>query len=70
MHDTLTFEKEEFDLFLKELKSGKYRGQRVGQAFYNHFNLHKVSDQSKLQNIYAKDGKRAVAWIVSNCLFT
>ena len=37
-----------------------FPGQRVGQAFYNHFNLHKLNNQRALKNLYNKDGKEAI----------
>lgn len=45
--------------FLKKFKDGKYGSQRVGQAFYNEFGLHKINDQSALKSLYEKDGTHA-----------
>ena len=67
---TLTIEKKEFDVFLKKLKQGDFKGQRVGQAFYNHFKLHKLKDQVFLDNIYAKDGKHAINSILTLITFS
>lgn len=60
MFDVLTIEQRKFDIFMKKFKDGKFGSQRLGQAFYNEFNLHKLSDQSLLNNIYAKDGDHAL----------
>jgi len=45
--------------FLDDRRKGKFDNQRLGQAFYNYFSLHKLSDQSKLRNLYEKDGQDA-----------
>lgn len=60
MFDILTIEQRKFDIFMKKFKDGKFGSQRLGQAFYNEFNLHKLNDQSLLNNIYAKDGDHAL----------
>lgn len=60
----MSLEQEEFNRFMKEFKHGdKYKGQRLGQAFYNHFNLHKLTDQESLKNLYERDGEHAQATI-------
>lgn len=33
---------------------------RLGQAFYNEMNLHKLSNQEQLNNLYAKDGEHTI----------
>ncbi len=38
---------------------GRFVHQRLGQAFYNHFNLHKLADQTSLQGLYEADGEKA-----------
>ncbi len=59
----LQIEKFEFDRFMAMFKDNKFPHQRLGQAFYNHFNLHRLSDQTRLNNIYAKDRDHAVRCI-------
>jgi len=54
-----SIEKRKYDIFMKRFKDGKFDGQRLGQAFYNEFNLHKIDDQNSLHNLYAKDGEHA-----------
>lgn len=63
-----SIEKAKFEQFTADYKKGKYKGQRLGQAFYNEFSLHKVADQVALGNLYELDGTKAVAFI--NKLFT
>lgn len=41
-----------FDEFQKEWREGKYAGQRYGQAFYNHFSLHKCNHGPELDRLY------------------
>ena len=66
----LQIEQFEYDRFMKMWRGGKYRGQRLGQAFYNHFNLHKLSNQERLNNLYAKDGDHAIGCIKNVFEFT
>jgi len=56
-------EQRKFDNFMRDFKAGKYGTQRLGQAFYNEFDLHRIDDQGSLHNLYAKDGQHAV-----NCI--
>lgn len=49
-----------FEKFLADFKKGKFGTQRLGQAFYNEWKLERVSDQSSLNNIWAKDGEHAI----------
>ena len=68
--EMLQVEKFEYDRFMKAFKHGKFGTQRLGQAFYNHFNLHRLSNQDRLNNLYAKDGNHAVACIAEVFEFT
>lgn len=43
---------------------GSFDDQRLGQAFYNHFRLHALSDQSSLHALYEADGEQAQAMIL------
>jgi hypothetical protein len=58
-----SIEQRKFEAFVADHKSGKHKGQRLGQAFYNEFALHKVSDQTQLKGLYEADGTVAVALI-------
>ncbi|CAI8850808.1 hypothetical protein EMIT0324P_11883 [Pseudomonas chlororaphis] len=42
---------------------GIFKEQRLGQAFYNHFRLHHLSDQTALYNLYEADGEKALVAI-------
>lgn len=53
-------EQRKFDNFMRDFKKGKFGTQRLGQAFFNYFDLHKVDDQTSLHNLYAKDGEHAI----------
>ena len=55
----MDLEKKQLEVFKNLWFNGKFRNQRYGQAFYNHFKLHKLSNQDSLQNLYEKDGEEA-----------
>lgn len=61
----LQLEEKAFKDFMQKFKKGKFGTQRLGQAFYNHFKLHRLVDQQQLHNIRAKDGDYAVRSIRS-----
>lgn len=61
---TVQFSKSLVDIFYRDFNNGLYQHQRLGQAFFNHFNLHKMND-SYLGNLYELDGDRARAIIAS-----
>lgn len=54
-------EKREYDIFIKRFKDGEFGSQRLGQAFYSHFELHKMhSWKDKLDALYQKDERDAI----------
>lgn len=55
----LQLEKKAYHDFLKLWRADKFRGLRLGQAFYNHFTLHRLADQDQLRGLYEKDGDEA-----------
>lgn len=55
----LQLEKRAYHEFLKLWRADKLRGQRLGQAFYNHFRLHRLVDQDQLRGLFNKDGDEA-----------
>lgn len=65
-----SIEQRKFDNFMADFKKGKFGTQRLGQAFYNFLDLHKVSDQASLCNLYAKDGEHALNLIKQLFTFT
>jgi hypothetical protein len=64
----MSLEDAEYTIFKTKVREGKYKDQRIGQAFYNHFNLHKLRDQKSLKNLYELDGGPAI--ILINTLFS
>jgi hypothetical protein len=56
-----------YDNFKKDWHNGKYAGQRLGQAFYNHFSLHKhdKKNDSALDRLYNADNITAEKMISS-----
>lgn len=56
----LSVERRKYDRFITDFKAGKFKGLRLGQAWYNHMNLHRVVDQAQFQNLYEKDGQVAI----------
>lgn len=55
----LQLEKKAYRNFLKLWREDKFCGLRLGQAFYNHFSLHRLVDQDQLRGLYEKDGDEA-----------
>jgi hypothetical protein len=52
------------DKFYAEFKDKK--SMRLGQAFYNFFNMHRMSDQSQLGKLYEMGSDEARAWIAAH----
>ena len=48
-----------YDRFRRKYKKGSFGTQCFGEAFYAHFKLHRLEDQTVLNNIHAKDGDHA-----------
>lgn len=48
----MSLEYDSFIQFRRMFDGHKFTMQRFGQAFYNHFNLHKMGNQSQFQNLY------------------
>lgn len=48
-----------YEEFVRLWSQGSFKHQRLGQAFYNHFNLNKLTDQVGLHNLYEGDGVKA-----------
>ena len=48
----MSLESDAYDKFVKEWYDGGFQGLRFGQAFYNYFFLHKLSDQTGLDKLY------------------
>ena len=48
----ITLEAKSLSIFFLLFKHDNYRGQRLGQAFFNHFSLHKMKDQEQFAKLY------------------
>lgn len=57
---SLQIERAAYEEFIRLWAIGSFEHQRLGQAFYNHFNLHKLTDQTSLCGVYEADGKKAL----------
>jgi hypothetical protein len=51
--------------FRSDFKAGKFGTQRFGQAFHDHFKLHKseLNNNPEIQKLYEQDGEEAVETI-------
>ncbi|GAB5336116.1 hypothetical protein PFUM301597_06010 [Pseudomonas fluorescens] len=56
-------ERAAYDEFLALWDRGEFKNQRLGQAFYNHFRLHRLSDQTRLNGLYESHGNKALSAI-------
>lgn len=61
----LSIQKRHYVTFENQYSQGAYGTQRFGEAFYQHFNLARLKDQSKVGNLFAKDGEIAKANILA-----
>lgn len=66
----MQLERYNFDRFLARFWRGEFAGQRLGQAFFNHYNLHKMRPTPFLDRIYEKDGGEALDMIKQNVEFS
>ncbi len=55
----MNLERREYNEFSELWFSGQLTHLRYGQAFYNHFNLHKVNNQKQFGDLYELDGEEA-----------
>lgn len=49
--------------FYQRFKAGDFPYLRLGQAFFNHFSLHKMKQAPDLDRLYQLDGERAESLI-------
>lgn len=59
----LQIERAAYEEFVRLWSQGSFERQRLGQAFYNHFNLHKLTGQVGLHDLYEADGDKAARLI-------
>ncbi|MCV4282202.1 hypothetical protein OH713_05365 [Pseudomonas capsici] len=64
-HLPLQIERAAYEDFIRLWVKGSFEHQRLGQAFYNHFNLHKLTDQASLHGLYEADGEKASSLILN-----
>lgn len=67
----ISIEKAKLDEFYRLYNSNRFSGQRLGQAFFNHFELHKcVQYKPQLDRLYNMDGdsaKHYISMLVEPC---
>lgn len=73
--EKLNIEKAKFDKFMARFKKKKFGNQRLGQAFFNEFDLHRVGSEEMRkriaeQHIYESDGDHALRSIREIVTFT
>lgn len=62
----MSIEKSEFDIFMAKFKSGEFQAQRLGQAFFDYFNLQKMNNIELTNAIYYADSETAKSLIKEN----
>lgn len=61
--DALELESARYEEFRALWMQAAFEEQRLGQAFYNYFKLHKLKRQFHLHELYEADGEKALALI-------
>lgn len=61
--DALELERARYEEFQALWVQADFGDQRLGQAFYNHFKLHRLKNQDLLYELYEADGDKALALI-------
>lgn len=59
----MEIERAAYEEFERLWYQGSFDQQRLGQAFYNHFRLHKLTNQSPLHELYEAKGEQALQLI-------
>ena len=49
-----------FEEFIRGFWENKVPGYRLGQAFFNHYNLHILSNKEAFNKLYELDGDKAL----------
>lgn len=68
MEGQYEIEKAACEEFLAFWEQGTFEQQRLGQAFYNHFRLHALTDQASLHQLYEAGEREAIRLISSQFL--
>ena len=66
----ITIERAAFDSFHAQWNQGKFWGQRLGQAFFNYFDLHKMRPTPFTDRIWNLDAGPALNEIKKNVIFS
>ncbi len=61
--EALELERARYEEFKALHTQGDFGNQRLGQAFYNHFKLHKLKNQDLLHELYEADENKALTII-------
>jgi hypothetical protein len=69
MNNTITVELAEYQKFLRFFHKGWFGQQRLGQAFVNHFKLHKMVDKTIENILWELDGEKAEAALIEHVTF-
>lgn len=56
---SLQIERAAYEVFVRLRREGSFEHQRLGQEFYNHFNLHKLADQAALRDLFEVGDEKA-----------
>ncbi|MHC8294960.1 hypothetical protein [Pseudomonas sp. LB3P58] len=59
----LEIEEAAYNEFFCLWNQGVFEKQRLGQAFYHYFRLHRLTDQASLFGLYEADGEKALVTI-------
>jgi len=59
----MEIERAAYEEFEQLWHQGAFDQQRLGQAFYNHFRLHKLTNQDPLYELYEAKGEKALRLI-------
>jgi len=55
----MEIEAQEYQRFMNAYKLGLFGFQRLGQAFYNHFSIYKMSDRPIEDKLWQKGGQES-----------
>ena len=56
----MSLEAREYINFKRMYRNNEYPNQRFGQAFYNHFKLHKSSHPTDFNGLFELNGEKAI----------
>ena len=67
----MAIEHQTFQEFMSKFKSGHFGSQRLGQAFFNYFELHEknAAENHRFNKLYELDGPQAQAELRKHFIF-